>query len=142
MHNLSDIRATDLDYSEFRSSIQKLIMYRGDWTQTDGTLPHPEDGIASNQVNFYGANNITRGEYVTMLVRALGCMYEPGAKTVNPFPDVSDSLPSALYINYAVSQKWVNGYADGGFRPNGLISRGEAAKILANAIYMSTNQLK
>ncbi len=123
VHNLSDIHATDLGYNEFRSSIQKLIMYRGDWTQADGTLPNLQDGIASNTNIFDGTKNITRGDYVTMLVRALGCIYEPGEKTVMPFPDVSDSLASSLYVNYAVSQKWINGYADGNFRPDAPISR-------------------
>lgn len=65
-----------------------------------------------------------------MLVRALGCTYEPGKNTFIPFPDVDLSLTSALYIEYAVSQHWVNGYADGDFRPDAPISRGEAAKIL------------
>ena len=33
--------------------------------------------------------------------------------------------------------KWINGYADGTFRPDAMITRGEAAKILANAIHLS-----
>lgn len=40
----------------------------------------------------------------------------------------------AEYITFAVKNGWINGYSDGTFRPNRLITRAEAAKILARAI--------
>lgn len=43
----------------------------------------------------------------------------------------------AEYITFAVKNKWIDGYIDGTFRPDAMITRGEAAKILANAIHLS-----
>ena len=78
---------------------------------------------------------MTRAEFIKMLVRSLSCRYEYVGVTTG-FPDVDSQFWYAEYIAYAVKNGWINGYADGDFRPNAPITRAEAAKILARAIQL------
>lgn len=55
------------------------------------------------------------------------------------FPDVSQDTWYAEYITFAVKNRWINGYTDGDFRPDAPITRAEAAKILANAIKLTSS---
>ncbi len=50
------------------------------------------------------------------------------------FKDTDKNMWYAEYIAFAVKNDWITGYSDGTFRPNALITRAEAAKILARAI--------
>lgn len=68
-----------------------------------------------------------------MLVRSLSCRYT-FVGTISGFPDIDESMWYAEYITFASKNGWINGYADGNFRPNTFITRAEAAKILARAI--------
>lgn len=81
---------------------------------------------------------MTRAEFIKMLVRSLSCRYEYIGVDSN-FPDVDSTKWYAEYITFAVKNSWINGYADGDFRPNMPITRAEAAKILANAIKLTTS---
>lgn len=94
-------------------------------------------GIAINDTSFEPSRNVTRAEYVKMLVRALSCRYQKEG-TNTPFSDVDESMWYAEYINFATNHGWINGYQDGTFRPDAPITRAEAAKILANAIQLET----
>ena len=94
-------------------------------------------GIAINDTSFEPTRNVTRAEYVKMLVRALSCRYQKEG-TNTPFEDVDESMWYAEYINFATNHGWINGYQDGTFRPDAPITRAEAAKILANAIQLET----
>ncbi len=73
-----------------------------------------------------------------MLVRSLSCRYEYIGVDSN-FPDVGTDRWYAEYITFAVKNGWINGYADGAFRPDAPITRAEAAKILANAIKLKSS---
>lgn len=72
-----------------------------------------------------------------MLVRSLSCRYAYVGVDSN-FPDVSSTQWYAEYITFAVKNGWINGYADGDFRPDAPITRAESAKILANAIKLTS----
>ena len=49
------------------------------------------------------------------------------------FPDVSASHVNYNSIGYAASKRWANGYTDGNFRPNQVISRAEIA-VMVNRV--------
>ncbi|MCM3749635.1 S8 family serine peptidase [Paenibacillus pasadenensis] len=73
--------------------------------------------------------NVTRAEFAAMLTRGLGLT----AAAKAPFSD----LTAGAWYNDAVSAAYaaglINGYSDGTFRPNGIISRQELAVMLAKA---------
>ena len=75
---------------------------------------------------------ITRAEYVTMVVLALGG-YDPETDYGDSFSDVNHASWYANYVAYAKKEKIVAGYSTGEFKPNQRITRGEAARILAVA---------
>jgi len=75
-------------------------------------------------------DSISRGEFVALLVRALGI--EPTEVAVD-FKDVSENDWFYEYIKAASSNYIVNG-ADGMFRPNYTITREEMSKILVSAM--------
>jgi hypothetical protein len=87
---------------------------------------------------FYdGKRAITRAEFVKMLVRALSCHYSISGNESS----YSDIMPGAWYteyVNFASENGWISGYEDNTFRPHDLITRGEAAKILAKAIQLES----
>lgn len=73
-----------------------------------------------------------------MLVRALSCHYtyseeDPG------FSDIGSNAWYTEYVNFATANGWINGYTNGTFGPHNLITRGEMAKILGQAIQIETD---
>ena len=81
--------------------------------------------------NFNPDNSITRAEFAAIMVRALGLA--PGAGT-NRFSDVVSSSWCCGYVKTATAYGIINGYDDGTFRPNDLITREQAITILARAM--------
>lgn len=77
-------------------------------------------------------NHITRAEFVTMVVRAIGG-YDSSKDYGESFADVSPKMWYANTIAYAKQMNLIDGYEDGTFKPNSSITRAEAAKILAEA---------
>jgi hypothetical protein len=72
---------------------------------------------------------MTRGEFVQLLINTA----QIDISKLSPrsaFPDVRVGSRYALAIQYAVGAGIISGYADGQFRPNAVITRAEAAKIL------------
>jgi hypothetical protein len=130
----------DIPTTEFTDDIKAVIMFRGlelgepKWIQT--FEEYKKYGIALNATKFEPYRNVTRAEFVKMLVRSLSCRYEYVWVDSN-FPDVDTTKWYAEYITFAVKNGWINGYADGDFRPDAPITRAEAAKILANAIKLT-----
>lgn len=98
---------------------------------------YKKHGVVLNTSYFEPQRNVTRAEFVKMLVRSLSCRYTyMGTNT--PFSDVDTNQWYAEYIKFATENKWINGYHDGTFRPNNPITREEAAKILSRAIQLDT----
>ena len=104
----------------------------------------PEERWYSNYVRFcvekgymggYGdgtfrpENNITRGEFATMLARYL----QLEERAVGGFTDISDHW-AAGYINALQKAGVVNGYGDGTFRPSWLLTRAEAVSMINRAV--------
>ncbi|MDI6731693.1 MAG: S-layer homology domain-containing protein [Candidatus Margulisbacteria bacterium] len=82
---------------------------------SDGTF-HPEQAI-------------TRAELAEILVKAKGFNTAEYKKLY--YKDVSPSNPAASYINVVIARKYMDGYADGTFRPDKKVTRAEAAIIFA-----------
>ncbi len=80
------------------------------------------------------ARSITRGEFATMLMRAVGWQDETAvpADAANPFRDVASGKYYAEQVAQAASLGIVEGY-DGLFRPDDEITREEAVVALARA---------
>ena len=70
---------------------------------------------------------ITRAEFVEMMYRLdTTGSYNGTAR----FYDVYAGMPESDAIAYCADRGWVNGYPDGSFRPNGYITRAEAAAVV------------
>lgn len=83
--------------------------------------------------NFNPSKQVTRGEAAAMLGRALGI---DGAKKATKFKDVGTNNMASGYITELVDRKIISGYADGTFRPNNILNRGEMALLLNRAFNM------
>ncbi|MFC3789997.1 immunoglobulin-like domain-containing protein [Paenibacillus sp. GCM10012307] len=79
---------------------------------------------------FKPEKNVTRAEFITMLVNALKL---PQAAKDTKFKDTENEW-SEQAIAQAVQAGIVNGYKDGTFRPNAEIGRAEMAVMMANAL--------
>lgn len=88
-----------------------------------GVINGMEDG------SFAPNNGMTRAEFATIVVRALGL--EPKAN--NAFSDVAASAWYAGFIGTASEQGIINGVGGGKFDPNAGITRQEAATMVARA---------
>lgn len=87
------------------------------------------EGRAGN--NFVPNGNVTRAEFVTMLVKAKG-VYDENAEV--DFDDVSKDEWFYTYVASAVKANIVSGVGNNKFAPNSLITREEMAVMLANAL--------
>lgn len=72
---------------------------------------------------------ITRGDFCVIIARALG--YDGTAATTSSFGDVDAGKYYANYIGYVADKGIVNGYDDGGFKPENSISRQEMMVVVA-----------
>ena len=82
--------------------------------------------------NFRPDSQVTRAEFVSMLVRAIGLEAKPDAAA--RFTDSSYFGWAAGAIGAASEAELIGGYADGTFAPNRHISRAEVAVIIDRAI--------
>ena len=73
---------------------------------------------------------MTRAELVSALTR----LVQSGSAGKVSFTDVPPSHPYFNAIAKAVGLGWVNGYEDGTFKPDGSITRAEAAKVVNRAL--------
>lgn len=85
-----------------------------------------EDGL------FHSERNVTRAEFAKMLVVTLGLAPDPAASL--SFPDTPGHWSVAQgYLQAAVNAGAIAGYPDGTFRPDGVVTRAEAVKMVAAA---------
>lgn len=83
--------------------------------------------------NFGPNQNITRLEMVRMLMRMLG--FSSGQAAQHTFSDLSGlSFLDQFYCEKAAQIGLVEGYADGTFRPDAPLTRGQAAALLHRAL--------
>ena len=90
------------------------------------------DGMGDNK--FAPDLDITRADFATIVVRALGLKAGIGSKSFN---DVKDTDWFSGYIKTAVEYKLIDGYGDGIFKPNNKITREEAMVIFARAMKLT-----
>lgn len=83
---------------------------------------------------FRGNNNITRAEFVTMLVRFIKVEDADCS-----FTDVPKTHWAYSYIATAAANEWLTGYEDGTFRPEQAISRAEAMAIINRVLERGVN---
>lgn len=74
---------------------------------------------------FKAARNITRAEFVKLAVS-----FDSLSPGTNSFSDVPEDSWAAPYIASAAEKGWVNGFANGTFRPNDKVTRAQAVAIL------------
>ena len=81
--------------------------------------------------SFRPNNTVTRGQVAKMAVNAAGFgdVIPSGQQT---FSDVPHSNPFWYFIEVQAGRGYISGYADGTFRPNNSVTRGQLAKIDAN----------
>lgn len=88
-----------------------------------------EDGM------FRPTENIRRGEFAAMLARYLGL----NTSSKGHFADVTDHW-AAGYINALADAGIVNGFEDGTFKANNLLTRAEAVKMINLAVEMKYDE--
>ena len=75
---------------------------------------------------FNPQGNVTRAEFLKMLAEAVDGIDFTGVRSAG-FNDLADGAWYIKYVDFAAALGIVNGYPDGSFRPNGLITREEMA---------------
>lgn len=130
---------TNSDYSVIYNPIE-VASVKGHWAQT------AVNDLASRMIidepeKFEPNMKITRGDFATMLTKALG-IYRTDGPAIK-FSDVMKTDKNAVGIAFASEYNLISGYADGSFKPDQQISRQEAMVILAKAMKLadiSTNE--
>ena len=82
-----------------------------------------------NETNYCPDETMTRAEFATIVVRALGIPEKDGGK----FNDVSEDDWFNVYVNTAYNYGIVNGVSENEFNPYGEITREEAATMVLRA---------
>ncbi len=89
---------------------------------------------------FVPDEKITRGEFIDIVVRALG-LYEVTTES-SPYKDVSSGHKYKDSITIAYKYKIATGYEDKTFKPDSQITRQEVAKILTNFFALGNFNIK
>lgn len=101
-------------YSAFVGYLEKYNIISG---YEDGTF-RPDESI-------------TRAEFVTIAVRYYSLFNEvKSVSNTTKYNDLSNNYWAIKNISYATSEKWLNGYSDGSFRPDIVITRAEVMTII------------
>ncbi len=111
---------------DYRDVYQSQYFYVAvDWLTCRGIV----SGYPDN--TFRPGNTATRAQIVKMVVLGHGwLLYAPERPTFN---DVLPGDWSYAYVETGVAHGVVGGYADGSFRPNNPVTRGQLCKILVLA---------
>lgn len=78
---------------------------------------------------------VTRAEFASIASR-----FEKLTEGTMSFADVPATYWAASYINFAATRGWVNGYADGTFRPENPITRAEVAAVTCRLLERTADQ--
>ncbi|MEI7026832.1 S-layer homology domain-containing protein [Paenibacillus sp. y28] len=81
---------------------------------------------------------ISRAEYVKLIVNALG--WTQSATHTDVFSDVSAGHWAAPYVSAAVAHGLTDGYQDGTFKPDNLVTRAEMAVLLVRAFELKQGE--
>jgi hypothetical protein len=75
-------------------------------------------------------DSITRAEFIAMCTRFYELFDDISVYSVNIFTDVNEDYWAASYIFADSGMDWINGYDDGTFRPDNMITRAEVVAII------------
>ncbi|MGN7408098.1 S-layer homology domain-containing protein [Sporosarcina sp. SAFN-010] len=92
-------------------------------------------GFENNR--FAPDNDVTRGDAALMIARTLDLKTE---KRDTVFSDVSNQSAASGAIQSASEAGIINGYTDGAFRPNAVVTRGQMASFLARAFKLEEEE--
>jgi hypothetical protein len=141
VYDKDELLTRDIPKDGFTDDVLSVVMFRGleegEYMSGQSFADYKKFGIAVNDESYEPGLNVTRAEFIKMIVRALSCRYKFDG-TDTGFSDIPQDAWHAGYIKFAVDNNWVNGYGDGTFGPNNPITRAEAAKIITNAIELET----
>lgn len=128
---------TEKPVYELSSSMEKEL--ENHWAKSEITALYNDGIVTGISDTSLGLDNpITRAEFVTLMVRALGLDIN---KYDNSFSDVNKDDWYADYIQTAYDNKLISGFDDM-MLPNSYITREEMAVILNNALKDSDIELK
>ncbi|WP_411346617.1 S-layer homology domain-containing protein [Paenibacillus sp. WLX1005] len=122
------IRFTDV-ISRYSENAINFLADRGIINGDDTGKFHPQAGI-------------TRAEFLSMLLRSRDEQHEVHAATLpssHMFHDIDGKWYTAN-VQKAAEMKYISGYPDGTFKPDKIITRAEAAKILQNFMNQEQSQ--
>lgn len=128
---LTEKMSADQTYSNTFSDVAKshwAANYIG-YMQQFGIITGYADG------SFRPDASVTRAEF-----SAIASRFETLTEGTKSFSDVPSSHWAAKYINFAATRGWVNGYADGTFRPNNSITRAEVAAVTCRLLERNADQ--
>lgn len=128
---LTEKMAADQTYSNTFSDVAKshwAANYIG-YMQQFGIITGYADG------SFRPDASVTRAEFA-----AIASRFEKLTEGTKSFSDVPSSHWAAKYINFAATRGWVNGYADGTFKPNNSITRAEVAAVTCRLLERNADQ--
>ncbi len=107
----------------------------GHWAEEAIAELAAKDIMTGTEIGFLPNREITRAQFVTAVIRAIGRETKSGE---TDFSDVSKESVYAPYIAAASDAGIISGYEDGTFRPERALSREEAAVVLSRAFgYLS-----
>ncbi|MFD0670964.1 S-layer homology domain-containing protein [Cohnella sp. GCM10027633] len=114
------------------SSSKTFADLKGHWAKTDIELLASKRIIQGTTADSFAPNqSITRAEFAALLVRSLGLT---SSGTAAAFGDVNGKAWHADAIATAVEAGIVEGYADGTFKPNDLVTREQIAVMLSRSL--------
>ncbi|OAB30507.1 fibronectin type III domain-containing protein [Paenibacillus macquariensis] len=91
-----------------------------------------EQGVVKGEGEFQPKRNITRAEFMSMIVRALDL--QPKESNEMRFKDISNDAWYYKELKIAYANKLVKGFSETEFRPNDTLTREQASKMLSNMI--------
>jgi hypothetical protein len=133
--------ALDEDGDQFGDESNEVAVIPEEWLFTDlSFLDDHYDSISAlvdegvfggyDDGSFGADNTINRAELLKILIEGQGITPDED-EYKDCFPDVEDDW-YAKYVCYAEAQDWVDGYADGDFKPAKTVNKVEALKMLFN----------
>jgi hypothetical protein len=144
LYDANNANIANVSEGEYTDDVRSLLMYRGldskdlSTNFTQRYFINKWFGIAKINEAYDGTRAITRAEFIKMLVRSLSCHYTYSEEDQG-FSDIGTNAWYTEYVNFATANGWISGYNNGTFGPHNLITRGEMAKILGQAIHIETD---
>lgn len=138
----SEVGPSDFHTHGFDNSVTDGSSENGG-SQTDDVQLKSLPFISGNGDGTFRPNaNITRAEFLKMVVVGLGSFDSGKTYGAPSYTDVAGSEWYAPYVAYAEENKLIKGDGDGLFRPNDVITRAEAATMAANAMKLELGSVE